>query len=560
MTRPTTRDGRVTITYSTQAGGQTVAKELPLRLLVLGAFSGNHSSVPVGERTPVGVTTANFDTVLKNLGISLTLHVSDHLTGSDQKLAIMFKPTCLADFGPGTVAAQVPELAALLAERARLTTVRSDPLADAQTRGLGAVRIALLDELLSRQVDAILHAPEFQALEARWRGLLLLTSQADHGDNQRIELLDVSRSELLEDFEDAPELRQSGLYRLVYSAEYGQFGGEPYAAMIADYEFGPGSSDLALLQKLAALGAMAHAPILAAASPRFFGLAGFDKLAALVDPAGATALHAGWNAFRATDEARNVGLTLPRILLRTPWNAGEALTAWPYREETGATPHARLWGSAAFAVATRLCASFAQHRWCSHLVGVHDGTITGLPHEMPAVGGQVMAPVETQIGERLDGQLAELGFIPLVARPASGEVSCYSAGSCQKARDFGPGTAGATAALNHRLGTQLPYLLLINRLAHYLKILQRERIGTWKERADLERELDQWLGRYVVDMDEPGDEIRNAHPLRDARVRVEDVPGDAGWYRVAIAVRPHLKHLGASFTLSLVGRLDRERG
>ena len=560
MARPATRDGRVTITYSTQAGGQTVAKELPHRLLVLGSFSGNRSRLPVSERTPLGVTAANIDTVLKSLGICLNLYVRDHLTGADRRLAVTFRPQSLADFGPGAVAAQVPELAALLAERARLTAARSDPQADAEMRGLGAVRIALLDELLSRQVDAILHAPEFQALEARWRGLLLLATQADGGDNQRIELLDVSRSELLEDFEDAPELPQSGLYRLVYSAEYGQFGGEPYAALIADYEFGPLTSDLALLQKLAAVGAMAHAPVIAAASPRFFGLTDFGALAALVDPAGATALHAGWNAFRATDDARHVGLTLPRILLRTPWNAGEAPTAWPYREEAGMTPQTRLWGSSAYALATRLCASFAHHRWCAHLIGAHDGTVTGLPREVPPAGGQVMAPVETQIGERLDSQLAELGFIPLVARPASAEVSFYSAGSCQKARDFGPGTAGITAALNHRLGTQLPYLLLINRLAHYLKILQRERIGTWKERADLERELDQWLGQYVVDMDEPGDDIRSSHPLRGASVRVEDVPGDAGWYRVAIAVRPHLKHLGASFTLSLVGRLDRERG
>ena len=559
MVRTATRDGRVTITYSTQAGGRTVAKELPLRLLVLGAFSGQPCAVPVGERKAVGVTAANFDTVLKNLGICLTLYVSDQLTGSDRRLQVIFRPQCLADFGPGAVAAQVPELAALLAERTRLTAMRADPRTDAETRGHGAVRIALLDELLSRQVDAILHAPEFQALEARWRGLQLLTSQADSGDNQRIELLDVSRAELLEDFEDAPELPQSGLYRLVYSAEYGQFGGEPYAALIADYEFGPLSSDLALLQKLAAVGAMAHAPVIAAASPRFFGIADFSSLAALADPAGATALHSGWNAFRATEDARNVGLTLPRILLRTPWNDGEASTAWPYREAAGATTQARLWGSAAYALGTRLCASFARHRWCAQLVGAEDGTVSGLPREVPPAGGEVPAPVESQISERLDGQLAELGFIPLVARPADAAVAFYAAGSCQKPRTFGSGTAAASAALNHRLGTQLPYLLLINRLAHYLKILQRERIGTWKERSDLERELDQWLGQYVVDMDEPGDDIRSSHPLRGASVRVEDVPGDAGWYRVAIAVRPHVKHLGASFTLSLVGRLDRER-
>ena len=374
----------------------------------------------------------------------------------------------------------------------------------------------------------------------------------------------MSKEDLLEDFEDSPEVVKSGLYKIVYTAEYGQFGGQPYAAMIGNYEFGPGPQDIKLLQYVASVASMAHAPFIAAAGPQFFGLENFSGLPNLKD---LKSIFEGpqytkWQSFRESEDARYVGLTLPRFLLRLPYGPDtQPVKAFNYQEDVSGNHEHYLWGNTAFAFATRLTDSFAKYRWCANIIGpMGGGAVEDLPlHQYEAMGAiQTKIPTEVLISERREFELAEEGFIALTMRKGSDNAAFFSANSCQKPKYFGISKEGKEAELNYKLGLQLPYMFIINRLAHYLKVIQRENIGTWKERVDLERELNNWIRQYVADMDNPLPSVRSRRPLRQAQVTVEDVEGEPGWYRVGLKVRPHFKYMGAFFTLSLVGKLDKE--
>ncbi|WP_234023478.1 type VI secretion system contractile sheath large subunit [Sorangium cellulosum] len=424
--------------------------------------------------------------------------------------------------------------------------------------------IAEIDHRLSRQIDEILHHPVFQRLEAAWRGLKFAIDHIDFRENIRLELLSCSKEDLLADFEDSSEMVRSGLYKIVYSAEFGTFGGRPFGAIISNYEFGPGPQDIVLLQKCAAVAAMAHAPFLAVAGPQFFGLKDYRKVPHLGD---IKALFEGpqyvkYNAFRESEDARYVGLILPRFLLRLPYGAGTVpVKAFSYEEDVVGDHAAYCWGAPTYAFATRLAESFARHRWCLHIIGPQSGgTVEGLTlHEYEAMGAiQTKIPTEIMLTERREFELSEEGFIGLTFRKDTDNACFFSATSVQKPKYFGQSEEGRAAELNHRLGTQLPYMFLVSRLAHYIKVMQREQIGTWKERHDLERELNAWLSQYVADMDVVSPAVRSKRPLRRARTVVTEVEGSAGWYRVQLEVRPHLKYMGAYFTLNLMGKLDRE--
>ena len=424
--------------------------------------------------------------------------------------------------------------------------------------------IAEIDKKLSRQVDEVLHHPQVQKLESAWRGLKLTIDRTDFRENVRIDLLNVSKADLLADFEDSPEIVKSGLYKLVYTAEYGQFGGRPYGTIVANYEFSPGPQDVALLGKVAAVSAMSHAPFIAAAGPKFFGMDTFSKLPNLKDlkTIFEGPQYAKWQSFRDSDDSRNVGLCLPRFLLRLPY--GEAtvpVKSFNYEESVRGSHDAYLWGNASFAFATRITDSFAKWRMCTNIIGpASGGAVEDLPlHQFESMGEvETKIPTEVLISERREYELSEEGFIGLAMRKGSDNACFFSANSCQKAKTFGKSKEGKDAELNYRLGTQLPYMFIMNRLAHYLKVLQREQIGSWKEKEDLSRELNNWIRQYVVDMDNPSPSVRSRCPLRAAEIIVEDVPGEAGWYKVDMRVRPHFKYMGAFFTLSLVGKLDKK--
>lgn len=423
--------------------------------------------------------------------------------------------------------------------------------------------LAEIDGKLSLQVDEILHSPAFQQLESAWRGLKYVVDHTNFRENTKVEVLSIPKSQLLEDFEDAPEVVKSGLYKHIYTAEYGQFGGEPLGAMIANYEFGPGPQDISLLQYVASVATMAHAPFVAAAGPKFFGVSEFTEVPNLKDLKSIFEgpQYAKWQSFRESEDSRYVGLTLPRFLLRLPYGREtNPIKAFNYEETVRDSHSSYLWGNTSFAFATRLADSFAKFRWCPNIIGPRSGgAVEDLPlHQFESMGDiETKIPTEVLIPDRREFELAEEGFIALTMRKGSDNAAFFSANSVQKPKFFGDTPEGREAETNYKLGTQLPYLFIISRLAHYIKVLQREQIGSWKNDQDLQRELNNWIRQYVSDQENPSPAVRSRRPLRKAQITVSDVAGDPGWYTVDLSVVPHFKYMGASFTLSLRGKLDK---
>lgn len=424
--------------------------------------------------------------------------------------------------------------------------------------------IADIDDRMGRQMDLLVHSPEFQELESFLLSLKLLVDRADPRENIKIHVLHATKEELLDDFEFAPEITQSAFYRHVYSSGFGQFGGEPVAAIIGNYAFKNSTADMKLLKYISAVSAMAHSPFLSSVSPTFFGLESFTELPGIKDVA---AIFEGpaytkWRALREAEDSKYLGLTAPRFLLRHPYAPDEnPVKSFNYREDVSQNHENYLWGNTAFLLASNVAESFARFRWAPNIIGPQSGgAVKDLPVHLYEAMGQLQAkiPTEILITDRREYELAEEGFITLTMRKGSDNAAFFSANSVQKPKTF-PNTAeGKAAETNYKLGTQLPYLFVITRLAHYIKVLQREQIGSWKERGDLERELNTWIRQFVADQENPPADVRSRKPLRQAKIEVSDVEGEPGWYQVSLSVRPHFKYMGASFDLSLVGRLDRE--
>ena len=294
--------------------------------------------------------------------------------------------------------------------------------------------IASIDAKLTAQVNEILHNDAVQELESAWRSLKYLIDNTDFRQNIKVEFINVSKSDLLDDFEDAPEIVKSGLYKQIYTAEYGQFGGKPVGAVIANYDFGPNPQDLELLRYVASVSAMAHAPFIAAAGKEFFGLDQWEALPNLKDLHSIFEMpqYAKWRSFRESEDARYVGLTLPKFLLRLPFGEDTVPAKSFNFKESANTDADFCWGNTAFALATRLTDSFAKYRWCSNIIGPQGGgTVENLPLYQFENMGQIETKIPTQvlISERREYELAEEGFIALTMRKGSDNAAFFSANS-----------------------------------------------------------------------------------------------------------------------------------
>lgn len=420
-----------------------------------------------------------------------------------------------------------------------------------------------LDQKLSRQMDAILHAPLFRQLEASWRSLKFLVERIDFKENIVVNMLNITKDELLEDLTFSSEIIESGFYKHIYSSGYGQFGGHPIAAIIADYSFNASASDIKLLQYVSSIGAMAHTPFISAIAPEFLGLNCFTELSAVKDLQGmfASPFYNKWRNLRNHADARYLGLTLPRFILRTPYSMLEKpILSFHYNESVRTDHEHYLWGNAAYLFATCLASSFAKYRWCPNIIGQTGGGAVKnlLVHHYASLGHRrnKMAS-EVLITDQREFELAAAGLIPFTLRNDGKDAVFFSANSVQQVELYTDTEQGRSASTNDKLGTQLPYMFIINRIAHYIKVLQREQIGAWKERADIERELNIWLKKYVAAQENPPIEIRCRRPLRAARIQVTEIEGEPGWYMASLTVRPHFKYMGAGFDLSLKGRLDK---
>jgi type VI secretion system protein ImpC len=422
--------------------------------------------------------------------------------------------------------------------------------------------IGQLDAQISEQLDGILHHPTFQAIESAWRGLKLLVDRTDFRKNVKIDVLDVAKDALRQDFEDAPEVIQSGLYRHTYIQEYDTPGGEPIGAVIANYEFTRSPQDIALLRNVSKVAAAAHMPFIGSVGPAFFGKETMDEVAAIKDIGNYfdRAEYLKWKSFRETDDARYVGLVLPRVLARLPYGPDTTpVRAFNYTERVKGPDHSRyLWSSAAFAFAANMVQSFVNNGWCVQVRGPQAG---GLVEDLPihlydlGTGNQAKIPTEVLIPETREFEFANLGFIPLSYYKNRDFACFFSANSTQKPAVYD--TADATA--NSRINARLPYIFLLSRIAHYLKLIQRENIGTTKDRLVLENELNTWIKGLVTKMKGPGDALQASHPLREAQVIVEDIEDNPGFFRVKLFIVPHFQVEGMDIGLSLVSQMPRAK-
>jgi type VI secretion system protein ImpC len=431
---------------------------------------------------------------------------------------------------------------------------------DIDLDGLLSTLIADLDRLLTAQVNEILHAPPFQRLEASWRGLSYLVSQTDASPTVKVRMLAASKDDLRKDLETASEFDQSALFKKVYEEEYGMFGGEPFAGLVGDYEFGRHPQDVALLELLSSVAAAAHAPFLSAAGPALFGWDSFSELSAPRDLSliFTSSEYVKWRTFRESEDSRYVGLTLPRVLMREPYDAETVgVESFTFCEDVnGADSSKYLWGNAAYALAVRLADSFARYGWCATIRGIEGGgLVDGLPSPAFSTDAERVAirgPVEIAVTDLREKELADLGFIALVHCKGSDYAAFFSAQSCQKAKRYDTDEANANA----RLSTQLQYIFATSRFAHYLKVMMRDKTGAVTTAHDCETFLNRWLVTYCLGNPESATlEAKARKPLRDGRVTVREVKGKAGSYEAVIHLQPHFLLDELTVALRLVTEL-----
>lgn len=427
------------------------------------------------------------------------------------------------------------------------------------TEAMINARIAQIDALISRQLNEIMHAEEFQRLEASWRGLHYLVNKTETSPLLQIKVLNVAKKELSRDLEKAVEFDQSALFKKVYEEEYGMFGGAPFGALIGDYEFGKHPQDISLLEKISNVAAAAHAPFISAASPELLNLESFTQLDDPRDLAKIfeTTEYAKWRSFRESEDSRYVGLCLPHILMRLPYGEStQPVEAFRFEEEVDGKDHRKyLWGNAAYAFATRLTESFAKYNWCASIRGVEGGgLVEGLPtHTFKTDDGDIAlkCPTEIAITDRREKELSDLGFIPLVHCKGTDYAAFFGAQSAQKSKKYDSDAANANA----RLATQLQYIMAVSRFAHYLKAMMRDKIGSFMSRKNAEDFLNQWIAHYILLDDDASPEAKAQRPLREARIDVSEIPGKPGCYRAVAFLRPHYQLDELTVSLRLVADL-----
>ena len=420
-------------------------------------------------------------------------------------------------------------------------------------------RIAAIDQLLSDQLNAIMHDADFQRLEASWRGLRHITYETETGKDLQIRVLNVSKKDLLRDMERASEFDQSALFKKVYSDEFDVYGGTPYGALVGDYEFGKHPQDISLLKRISNVAAAAHAPFISAPAPSLFGFESWGELTEVRDLTEIfrTRDYDKWKSFRESEDSRYVGLCLPHILLRLPYGPETVpVDGFNFKEDVDGRDHAKyLWGNAAYAMGLRITDAFTRWGWCASIRGVENGgLVRDLPvHTFVTDDGEIAAkcPAEVIIGDRRENELAKLGFIGLEHCKNTDYAAFFSAQSCQKPVEYNTDEATASA----RLSSQLPYMLMVSRFAHYLKAIARDKIGSLMERADCERFLNEWIHEYVTEDNTASQDTRRKFPLREARVDVEADPRRPGCYRAIAYLRPHYQLDELSVSLRLVSEL-----
>jgi type VI secretion system protein ImpC len=420
-------------------------------------------------------------------------------------------------------------------------------------------RIAEIDQTVSDQLNAIMHSEAFQALEAAWRGLHYLVMNSETGTMLKLRLLSASKKELLADLEKATEFDQSALFKKIYEEEYGTFGGNPFSVLVGDYHFGRSPQDVAMLEQVSHVAAAAHAPFLTAASPALFDMDRFTELSIPRDLAKqfeSTELIK-WRSFRDSEDSRYVSLTLPRVLLRLPYGPKTVpVDEFDFVEDVDGKNHDKyLWGNSAYALAQRITDAFAKYKWCAAIRGVEGGgLIEGLPaHIFPTDDGDLAlkCPTEVSITDRRENELNNLGFLAICHRKNSDQAAFFGGQTTNKPRVYNTSEANANA----RISSMLPYMLASSRFAHYLKVIMRDKIGSFMTRENVQKYLNTWLSDYILLNDNAPQNVKAAYPLREGRVDVFDIPGKPGSYNAVVFLKPHFQLDELTVSIRLVAEL-----
>ena len=446
-----------------------------------------------------------------------------------------------------------------LAEQALSSSVT---MADDAYKNIAAF-IAEIDRKLSEQINLILHHPQFQSLESAWRRLHYLVYNTETDEKLKLRFMDISKDELRRNMRRFKGIAwdQSPLFKQVYEEEYGQLGGEPYGCLVADYYFDHTAPDVDLLSSIAKVAASAHVPFITGASPTVLQMDSWQELS---NPRDLTKIftqnleYAAWNSLRQSEDSRYIGLAMPRFLARLPYGVRtNPVDAFDFEETTDGADHNKyVWSNAAYAMAANINRSFKEYGWCTLIRGVESGgVVEGLPsHTFPTDDGGVdmKCPTEIAISDRREAELAKNGFIPLIHRKNTDYAAFIGAQSLQKPAEYYDPDATANANLSARL----PYLFACSRFAHYLKCIVRDKIGSFKERDEMQRWLNDWVMNYV-DGDPANStlETKARRPLAAAEVVVEDVEGNPGYYQAKFFLRPHFQLEGLTVSLRMVAKL-----
>ena len=426
--------------------------------------------------------------------------------------------------------------------------------------------IAEIDRMLSEQVNTILHHADFQQLESAWRGLHYLVNNTETDEMLKIKVLNISKADLGKTLKryKGTAWDQSPIFKRVYEEEFGQFGGEPFGCLVGDYYFNHGPQDVELLGEMAKVAAAAHTPFIAAADP---GLAQMGSWQELANPRDLTKIfttpeYAAWRSLRESEDAKYIGLAMPRFLARIPYGAKtNPVEAFNFEEDTANADHTKYtWANSAYAMAVNINRSFKEYGWCSRIRGIESGgSVEGLPtHTFPTDDGGVdmKCPTEIAISDRREAELAKNGFMPLVHKKNCDFAAFIGAQSLQKPFEYDD----ADATANANLAARLPYLFACCRFAHYLKCIVRDKVGSFKDRGAMEKYLNNWIMNYVDgDPANSSDTVKAQKPLAAAEVTVAEVPGNPGYYQSKFLLKPHYQLEGLTVSLRLVSKLPSEK-
>ncbi|WP_236024817.1 type VI secretion system contractile sheath large subunit [Arenibaculum pallidiluteum] len=450
-------------------------------------------------------------------------------------------------------------------------TLAEQALAETSLIGEDAVAtiqaiVAELDRKLTEQLNLIMHHPEFQSLESSWRGLHQLVHNTETDENLKIRVLNVTKAELARSARKYKGVAwdQSPLFKKIYEEEFGQIGGQPYGCLIADYYFDHTPPDVELLGALGQIAAAAHAPLISAAAPQLLNMESWQELA---NPRDLTKIfqtpeYAAWRSLRESEDSRYVALTLPRTLGRLPYGIKtDPVEEFAFEEDVDGSDSSKyLWCNAAYAMGINVARSFKLHGWMSRIRGVESGgLVEGLPaHTFPSDDGGVdlKCPTEIAISDRREAELSKNGFLPLLHRKNTDMAVFIGAQTLNKPAKYDE----AEASTNAELSARLPYIFATSRFAHYLKCLVRDKIGSFKERSDVEAWLNQWIQNYVHPSPNlASEEAKAEKPLAAAEVIVQEIPDNPGYYQARFFLRPHYQLEGLTVSLRLVSRLPSAR-